>query len=180
MAPPEVTYAALKSVNLADIRCPLTRALLAIRLLAVRRSRRRLGLEPLPVPAKITLENVEDYGQIKLAEKPGAELAVGAIARFWSMESLFERRTPAEFKTFDCPGHIKAVAGFLVMPFGEKRSLLSYEMRIRATDTPTRRRLFFWFNLEAPLTNHSMRCMLKHVKAAAERHCATPSRRRGA
>ncbi|WP_437627408.1 hypothetical protein [Sorangium sp. So ce1151] len=177
MATPEVTYAALRRVDFAKSRSLLLRAVLALRVADVRRARRRLGLAPLPAPARVSLQNVQDYGQIKLAEKEGSEIAVGEIARPMSTESMFAGRTAAEFKAFDCPGHIKVASSFVVTPYGQRRTLLSYEVRIRATDTRTRRQLFLWDALTAPLMKLVTSRMLRHVARVAERQCAAQGHR---
>ncbi|CAN93846.1 hypothetical protein sce3686 [Sorangium cellulosum So ce56] len=175
MAPPEVTYATLKRVDFARSRSLLLRAVFALRLAAVRRARRRLRLAPLPARVRMSLQNIEDYGQSKLAEKEGSEIVIGSIARLFSMESLFTRRTAAEFKSFDCAGHFKAAASFVVMPYGQRRTLLAYETRIRATDTRTRRRLFLLDALTAPLGRLVMRRMLRVVARVAKYQCAVPA-----
>lgn len=175
-ATPDVVWAALKSVDFARIDSPLVRAFMKLRIFAVRNARRRLGLRPLHTPERFTLENVEDYGQMKLAERPGAEIVIGAIMRLFDVESLFERRTPAEFIGFDCPGYIKAAAGFLVEPYGERRTLLSYETRMRATDTKTRAELFLKMLLMAPLMKLTMRRLVRFVKRTAEKRCAAARR----
>lgn len=177
MATPESTYAALKRVDFARSRSLLLRVALALRVAEARRARRRLRLAPLPAPARVSLQNVEDYGQIRLAEKEGSEITVGAIARPMSTESLYVRRTAAEFKAFDCPGHIKAAASFVVTPYGQRRTMLSYEVRIRATDTRTRRQLFFWDALTAPLTRAITRRVLRYAARVAERQCAAQTYR---
>jgi hypothetical protein len=173
---PEVTWAALKSVNFAKIGSPLARALLAIRVLLVRSARRRLGLRPLSVPVRLTLDNLEEFGQMKLAERQGVEIVIGALGRPGDVESLFERRTPAEFVAFECPGYVKGGGSFLVEPYGEKRTLLSYEARLRATDTRTRRQLMLWTTLFAPVMKRMSIRTLESVKSAAEKRCA-PGRR---
>ncbi|WP_437987098.1 hypothetical protein [Sorangium sp. So ce117] len=175
MAPPEVTYATLKRVDFARSRSLLLRAVFALRLAAVRRARRRLRLAPLPARVRMSLQNIEDYGQSKLAEKEGSEIVIGSIARLFNVQSLFTRRTAAEFKSFDCPGHFKAAASFIVMPYGQRRTLLAYETRIRATDTRTRRRLFLLDALTAPLGRLVMRRMLRVVARVANYQCAAPA-----
>ncbi|WP_438044193.1 hypothetical protein [Sorangium sp. So ce128] len=177
MATPEVTYAALKRADLAKSRSLLMRAVIALHLAKLRRARSRLRLAPLPARARMTLQNVEDYGEIKLAEREGSEIAIGTIERLLNTESLFTRRTPTEFIAFDCPGHIKAVGGYVVTAYGQRRTMLSYEVRIRATDTRTRRRLFLLDALTAPLMRRFSRQMLRYIARAAERQCAEPTYR---
>ncbi|AGP36965.1 hypothetical protein [Sorangium cellulosum] len=177
MATPEATYAALKRVDFARSPSLLLRAFLALRVAEARRARRRLRLAPLPAPARVSLQNVEDYGQIRLAEREGSEIVVGAIARPMNAESMYVRRSAAEFKAFDCPGHVKVAASYVVTPHGQRRTMLSYEVRIRATDTRTRRQLFFWDALTAPLMMAVTRRTLRYAAKFIERQCAAPAYR---
>ncbi|AUX32518.1 MULTISPECIES: hypothetical protein [Sorangium] len=177
MATPEATYAALKRVDFARSHSLLLRAALALRVAEARRARRRLRLAPLPAPARVSLQNVEDYGQIKLAEQEGSEIVVGAIARLMNAESLYVRRSAAEFKAFDCPGYVKVAASYAVTPHGQRRTMLSYEVRIRATDTRTRRQLFFWDALTSPLMTAITRRALRYAAKVVERQCAAQAHR---
>ncbi|WP_437942138.1 hypothetical protein [Sorangium sp. So ce341] len=177
MATPEATYAALKRVDFARSPSLLLRAVLALRVSEARRARRRLRLAPLPAPARVSLQNVEDYGQIRLAEQEGSEIVVGAIARPMNTESMYVRRSAAEFKAFDCPGHVKVAASYIVTPHGQRRTMLSYEVRLRATDTRTRRQLFFWDTLTSPLMMAVTRRALRYAAKVVERQCAAPAYR---
>jgi hypothetical protein len=57
----------------------------------------------------------------------------------------------------------------------ENRTLLTYEARARASDTATRRRLFLFNTLMAPLQSYGIRRTLDYVKGLAERQCAAPA-----
>lgn len=175
MATPEVTYAALKGANYANVGGPLLRALHALRVLAVQRARRRAGLAPLSSPHRITFENLEEYGQRVLAEREGVEIVVGAIMRAGDKSSLFTQRTPAEFKELECAGYIKFAGSFSVARYGESRTLLTYEARARASDTATRKRLVLLSTLMSPLTHVGISRTLDYVKRLAERQCAAPA-----
>jgi hypothetical protein len=169
--PPAAAHAALHKLDFADIPSPLVRALMRIGLRAMNRARRRLGKAPLP--RRFTLENLEQFGRILLADEPGKEIVIGAIARPGDVESMFVRRTPADFIGFDCPGHIKAVASFQTQPHGAHQTLLTYETRIRATDTDARRKLFAMDRLTAPLSRLVMARVLRFIESSAELACGT-------
>lgn len=175
MATPEVTYAALKGANFANVGGPLLRVLRALRVHALQRARRRAGLSPLSSPIRITFENLEEYGQRVLAEREGVEIVTGAIMRAGDMSSLFAHRTPAEFKELECAGYIKFAGSFSVARYGENRTLLAYEARARASDTPTRKRLVLMSTLMAPLTRLAIHRTLAYVKRLAEQQCAAPA-----
>lgn len=175
MATPEVTYAALKSANYANVGGPLLRALHALRVRAVQRARRKAGLAPLSSPRLITFENMEEYGMTVLAERYGVEIVVGAIMRAGDMASLFTRRTAAEFTELKCAGYLKMAGSFSVARYGENRTLLTYEARARASDTATRQRLVLHSALMSPLKSFAIRRTLDYVKGIAERQCAAPA-----
>jgi hypothetical protein len=164
---PEATYKAVRELDFGQIRSPLVRSVFAFHAAVVRREAR--GSEPSrrPVPRRFTFDNLEEFGRIKLAEEPGTEIVVGAIEQGWTPIRI----TAEEFYAFDRPGFVKAAASFSVQPWGEKRSLLSYEARARATDEVTRRRLFRAAGLMAPLSRAMLARVLDHIKAVAEHRC---------
>ena len=171
-ATPAATYKALRNVDFADVRSPLLRGLFALSMRAIRRARQRRGLAPLPAQMKFTFDNLRKLGRVILVDRPGVEIIVGAIERPMDVESLLERRTPAEFTEFECPGFFKGVAVFRLTRHGARQTLLTYEARMSATDTQTRRRLFALDRFTAPLTRFAMRRVLELVKLNAELACS--------
>lgn len=168
-ASPEATYQALKRLDFAEVPSLLMRALTAIGMVAVNRARRQRGLSPLS--RKLTLETMKQLGRVILADVPGREIVIGVIERPGDIDSMIERRTKKEFEAFDCPGHIKAAASFQMAPHGEGQTLLTYEVRTRATDTGTRRRLFMMDRITAALSRFAMRRVVEYTKTTTERGC---------
>jgi hypothetical protein len=169
-ATPEATHEAVRRIDFAAVPSPLVRALIAIGVRAANRARRQRGRGPLP--AKLTIDNLDQLGGIILVDEPGKEIMIGQIERPGDMESRLERRTAEEFEAFDCPGFVKGVASFRVTAHGAKQTLLTYEVRSRATDTKTRRRLFSMDRLMGPLSRLVMQRVVEYMKSNAERACA--------
>jgi hypothetical protein len=79
-APPEVVFAAVKEVTVREVRLLLP--LMAVRgvpRLLTRRRRFR------PLPSARVLDAFLEVGFVLLGERPGTEIAVGAIGRFWRL-----------------------------------------------------------------------------------------------
>jgi hypothetical protein len=85
-------------------------------------------------------------GFVLLGERPGAELAVGAIGRFWSLTANkpLHVASPADFAAFAEPGYAKAAVNFKLEPTAAG-TLVRTETRIAGTD-PEASRMFgrYW------------------------------------
>jgi hypothetical protein len=83
-------------------------------------------------------------GFVQLAERPGEEIVVGAIGRFWSPTG--NRPIAAlDFSTFAEPGYSKATMNFRVTPDGAG-SRITTETRAVGTDAEaTRKFRRYWF-----------------------------------
>lgn len=163
-ATPEATYKALRELDFGQIRSPLVRSVFAFHAAIMRYEARGGAQARRPMPRRFTFDNLEEFGRIKLGEEPGKEIVVGAIEQGFRPVPI----PAAEFKTFDLPGFVKAAASFSVRPWGEKRSLLSYEARAHAADEVTRRRLFRVADLMTPVSRAILARVLEHIKAVAE------------
>jgi hypothetical protein len=81
-------------------------------------------------------------GWILLGERPGAEIALGLVGKFWRPMIEFARITTAEeFRSFDEPGFAKTVYDLSVRELTANKMLLSGLMRTATTDENARR----WF-----------------------------------
>jgi hypothetical protein len=112
-ARPEVVFAAVKEVTVREVR--LLVPLMALRGLP-RLFARRPGFRPArPAPV---LDEFLKVGFVLLGERPGAELAVGAVGRFWrpAGNEPAAVRTLEDFVSFAAPGYAKAAMAFLVVP----------------------------------------------------------------
>lgn len=73
----------------------------------------------------LTLDTFLKAGFMILAEEPGRELVVGAVGRFWRLDSGIERIDPEEFEAFDRPRFAKAALGFTLDEQGPTRTALA-------------------------------------------------------
>jgi hypothetical protein len=161
----ETTWSALRALDLTKIRAPVVRATLALARALQNRARSRFeGRAPLPDPDRLTLDDLEAFGRVILGEEPASEIVIGAVER--RSETL--PIAASEFAAFDRPGCWKGVGCFSMRPYGARRTLLSYEARVRATDAASRRRLFRYLELVEPLAARVAPAMLEHVRVVAE------------
>jgi hypothetical protein len=127
-APPGAVYEAVKAVSAVDVRLfgPL------MRLRTFGRSRRVLDPRP-PL-----LDELLKVGFMPLGERPGEEIVVGAIGRFWSPTRNLPR-VVEDFSAFAEPGYAKAAMNFTVRPEGGGTRLAT-ETRIVGTDVAATRK----------------------------------------
>jgi hypothetical protein len=109
-----------------------------------------------------------ELGFVPLAEEPGSLRAVGLAARYSPFDRGVERLDPGAFGTFDEPGHIKAAIGFVLHPQDDGHTLLTCDVRVRATDDDTRSTLRTTEFLVGPALRHLCRRLLELVKQQAE------------
>jgi hypothetical protein len=161
-APPAV-YAALWRADLLS--SPIVRWLLMLRgapaaLLHPHRPARRRTL---------TLGQVlESYGFVLLGERPGREVALGLVGRFWTLTGERLTLEAAKFGAFDRPGYAKAVWDFRLTPEGEG-TRLSTETRILGLDAESRRRFRRYWRLIGPFSGLTRRAFLRAVEREATR-----------
>lgn len=124
--PPEAAWQAIRHGDL--VRSRLVRALLAPGAAPARS--KAMGLDDLP---RSTLQ-----GFRVLAEEPGREVAVGAIAKPWQSDSPFvEIATADAFERFSDHGYAKVAWALEVAPRGDAGSRVTLEVRVAATDDAT-------------------------------------------
>lgn len=132
-AEPDAAYDAVLAVSASEVRLfgPL------MRLRTFGRSRRVFDA------TKPLIGEMKKIGFVELGERPGEEVVLGAIGRFWSPTGNRPRPAP-DFADFDEPGYSKAAMNFTVTPSGEG-SLVKTETRIIGTDAAaTRKFRLYW------------------------------------
>ena len=132
-------YEALRSFDLGRSR--LVRLLFAVRTLP------SLGRPREPRrPSGPFLEQALRLGWALLEEVRGSELVMGAVTRPWAPVVRFRGLPGPQFVAFDEPGFSKIVWNFAARPAGPRRTVLSIETRVAATDDRSRRRFrLYWF-----------------------------------
>jgi hypothetical protein len=132
-AEPGAAFDAVKTVSAREVRLfgPL------MRLRTFGRSQRAFD------PDAPLLEEMLKIGFVRLGERAGEEIVVGAIGRFWS--PFGNRPRPVDdFAGFSEPGYATAAMNFTVTPDGEG-SRISTETRIVGTDAAASRRFrLYW------------------------------------
>jgi hypothetical protein len=139
-AQPSVVFAAVKQVTVREVR--LLMPLEALRALPALLARR----PPFRPNASARVLDAFTVGVVPLGERDGAEIAAGAVGRFWRLvgNDPAALRTREDFLSFAEPGYAKAVIGFLVRP-ERGGSCVITETRVAGTSPDaTRALLRYW------------------------------------
>jgi hypothetical protein len=104
-----------------------------------------------------------------VAEKPGEELVLGLMGRFWTLNGGLVRAGPEEFRKPALPGLAQAFWNFRVLP-SSNGTELSTETRVRCGDAATRRRFLRYWRIVQPGSGWIRWSILRQVRRAAERH----------
>jgi len=140
-APPAVVFAAVKEVTVREVR--LLRPLMALRGLP-RFLTRRPGFRPEPSAA--VLDAFFEVGFVLLGERPGTEIAAGAVGRFWRLvgNAPVPVRSREAFLAFAEPGYAKAALAFLVRPEDGGSRLITETRVVGTSPDATRAFLRYW------------------------------------
>ena len=163
-ADPPTTFQAARALDLLTVRTPLLTASMWMRVLPAR----LLGKADPPPPRLVMAEKIGLPGWLLLGEQPNHEIAFGAVGKFWRPVIEWRDVAPADFSGFAEPGWGKIAANFSMTPYGESRTLLSYQCRTTTTDPGAHRRFMRYWWLIRPFVAHIMRATLKAIKADAE------------
>ena len=143
-ADPARTWEALMSADLIALarRRPLVGILGGVRILPELVAHLLHGERPPGSPKHLTLRDTTeipagDGGWVLLGERPGRELALGLVGRFWRPVIQYASITPAEFVGFAEPGFAKTVYALSVEE-RDGKTLLSAVMRTATTDERAR------------------------------------------
>jgi hypothetical protein len=165
--PTAEAFDAVSGFDLTDIRHPAVRAVFWVRALP-ERLRRRV---PPRRPTRLTLDDLVTGGDwVLVGRRPGRDVALGAVGRFWTPVVRWHPVTSEEFAEFAEPRWGKIVLGFSVLPYGGHRSIVAHEVRIAFHDDPTRQWFErYWWTVR-PFVRLVLRDMLRTIReTAAER-----------
>ncbi|MGB6424468.1 MAG: hypothetical protein WBF18_04250 [Solirubrobacterales bacterium] len=144
----QTTWEALLGVDLIEVGRlkPLIGALGAARMLPELAVHLLHGERPPQAPDRMTLLDTtealaDEGGWVLLAERPGEEIALGLVGRFWRPVIEYATVEPEEFDAFDEPGWAKTVYALSARALGPASTLLEGTMRTATTDEHARR----WF-----------------------------------
>ena len=142
------TWNALLDADLIEIgrRRPIVGILGALRALPQIASELLHGEYPAASPQRLRLRDLTELpasggGWSLLGERPGEEIALGLVGKFWRPVIDYAEIGSAEFKQFAQPGYAKTVYALGVHPLDGQRTLLRGVMRTATTDESARR----WF-----------------------------------
>ena len=126
-ADPASTWAALMEADLLEVgrRAPLAGALGALRMLPELVSHMVHGERPPKAPERLRLRDTADApakegGWVILGERPGQELALGLVGKFWRPVIDYAEVTPEGFRDFTEPGYAKTVYALSVRPLDRR------------------------------------------------------------
>lgn len=147
-ATPEAVWASLMAADLVEVgrRRPLVAVLGALRALPDVVSQLLHGERPTAPTGPMTLSALAelpmgDGGWCLLGERPGEQIALGLVGRFWRPVIEFAEVGPDAFADFAEPGWAKTIYVLSVRRLDDRRTLLSGLMRTATTDEHAQR----WF-----------------------------------
>lgn len=170
----ETTWRALLDLDLLDVHSPLLDAAFFVRGLPAKVAARRGHAKPSEVPAELKLGNADERvleGWLSLGRIENREIALGAVGRFWKPNIEWydvTEMTPDEFAEFDEPRWGRIAASFTLRPYGEGRTLLTYEARTATNDDDSAKRFARYWAVIRPFVGHVMRAALAAVRRHAE------------
>jgi hypothetical protein len=156
-------YAAVRTLHLSNI--PLVRALFLLRSLPAGLAGRAKGGQRLG----LSMDDLLRGGFVLLEERPGEEILLGLVGRFWTLDGGIQRLSADEFHAFERPGYAKAAWNFHLSSGPAGATRLSTETRVRCTDPVSRRRFRVYWMLIGRFSGLTRVLMLRAVKQTAER-----------
>jgi hypothetical protein len=171
VASPERVYASVWTANFDH--WGLMRALFMLRglpalLAAPRETWRRVRAQGGRGRRRVRLEDVLASGFTLLGERPGEELVLGTIGRFWLARGELRPVRPESFREANVAGTAKAAWNFAVHPAPGGRTVLTTETRVLCADHATRRRFRTYWAVIGPFSGLIRREMLAAIRDTAE------------
>jgi hypothetical protein len=144
-ADPQTVWEALLVADLLDVgkRAPLAGMLGTLRMLPELASHLLHGERPPGAPKSMRLREIaqlpaDQGGWVLLGERPGEELALGLVGKFWRPVIRYAQVPADGFREYDEPGWAKTVYVLSVRPVADSGTLLSGLMRTATTDEHAR------------------------------------------
>ncbi|WP_408957074.1 hypothetical protein [Natrinema sp. 74] len=166
-ADPETTYEAMLTADLTDTG-PIVRALGRLRDAPTAVAHWIGGTSRDRPLEELRLADIPETDEwTTLADEPGEEFVFGAVGTFWRPAIEWRRVDPEAFAAFDDPGYAKLAVGLSVRPYGDGRTLLTYEARTATTDERARRNFRRYWRLIGPFAGYLMSKALERIGADA-------------
>ena len=173
-ANPKTAYEAVWAADMLDTG-PVVKGLSQLRVLpefAAKAFGRERPSDPVEMES-VTLEDIVDTEWFLLEDREDSEVVFGAIGKFWQPVIEWREIDPDDFADFDEPGWGKLAASISLRPYGEGRTLATYEARTRTTDAESRRKFRRYWTLIGPFAGYVMKQALRRIKSDAERAVRT-------
>ncbi|WP_236794265.1 hypothetical protein [Amycolatopsis sp. GM8] len=169
-APVERAYRALRDLDFMEVGGGIVNAAFWVRGLPERWHDRHH--RPPRTPTRLKFDDMAAGSEwLILGERPGAEIAAGVIGKFWKPVIEWRHTELAEFIDFDEPGYGKIVFSLSAAPYGQSRSLLTYDIRVALTDATSRNKFRAYWTVVAPFVGAVQAATLR----AAARHAISDS-----
>jgi hypothetical protein len=181
-AEPPVVWQALMEADLLEVgkRAPLAGLLGALRMLPDIVSHLLHGELPSKAPPSLTLRETtelpsEQGAWVLLGERPGSEIALGLVGKFWRPVIEYARVRADEFAGFSEPGYAKTVYNLAVRPLPSGETLLTGLMRTATTDEHARQWFRRYWTYGVGSGAHVVvQALLESVREEAEKRGQTP------
>lgn len=161
---PSTTFRAARELDFLSIHTPLLDLAMWARGVPA-----RLTGHAVEAPPRLVLAEGDPLpGWLVLGERPGHELVLGAVGKFWQPNIEWRDVAAVDFTAFAEPGWGKIVADFSVMPYGEHATLLSYECRTTITDSGSRKKFLRYWLLMRPFIAHIFKATVHTIRDNAE------------
>jgi hypothetical protein len=160
---PATTFRAARDLDFLRVHTPLLVAAMWVRGLPARLAHRVDDVPPTLVLSEETMP-----GWVLLGERPGEEIAFGAVGVFWHPQIEWHDVGRDEFAGFAEPGYGRIACNFSVRPYGAAASLLSYECRTATTDTASHEAFARYWRVIRPFVAHIMRATVATVRDDVE------------
>jgi hypothetical protein len=158
-------YLAARDLDFMKVRSPLLSASFFVRTLPARLTGKEV---PAPPVLRLGAANAGLPGWLYLGDRPGHEVAFGAVGKFWQ-PNITWRDVPLDaFAGFAEPGWGKIACQFLMRDSGPGRTVLTYECRTATTDSSARTRMARYWWLIRPFVAHIMRATLRTIARDAD------------
>ncbi|SER70993.1 hypothetical protein [Lentzea albida] len=164
-ADPASTYKALHSLDLTDLHGFLVNAAMGLRALPERWREDR----PPRHRTRLTLQDL-DAGTdwVVLGEDPGHEIAFGAVGQFWRPVVKWAHVEARDFADFAEPGYAKVVCSLSTSAYGQRRTLVTAEVRVVLTDPRAWLSFRRYWRISTPFVGVISRAVLRTVRRSAE------------
>lgn len=166
-ANPAATWKALRELDLTELRGGLAGFAVWFRDVPERWRARKHG--PARERTRLTWDDL-DAGTdwMILGENPGHEIVLGAVGKFWRPVVKWVPCEPRDFLDFAVPGFGKVVWSFTAHPYGERRTLLSSEIRVTLTDPQAWLNFRRYWRISTPAVSLISRAVLRTIQHNAE------------